>query len=229
MSNFREHGGLRRSDLERLLSRDPDERIPGRNATKADILVYRSKDGDIAVKTYAARPWWVRRWIAKRLIRREARAYRAAGAVPGLPRYLGTNGSTALATAWLEARPLSAVEPAAVGSGAFDELERIVRELHARGVALADLHRRDVLIGGDGSVHVVDLAASWLLGPRPGPLRRALFERLRLQDLVAIARMRARCSGEDEHAAIERVGRGAARRYRHARRLKSWWNRLRGR
>ena len=43
-------------------------------------------------------------------------------------------------------------------------------------MALVDLNYRDLLLGWDGSVHIVDLATAWLRGERPGRLRNRLFE-----------------------------------------------------
>ena len=101
--------------------------------------------------------------------------------------------------------------------------------LHARGVAAGDLHHRDVLVGPGRSVHLVDLATALVLGRRPSYLRRAAFSRLAAQDLVALARMRARWTGRDEEEAIAAVGKEAAAWYARGRRLRRIWDRLRGR
>ena len=69
--------------------------------------------------------------------------------------------------------------------------------MEARNALVADLHHRDVLLGSDGSVFLVDLAMAWVLGKRPGWIRRTVFRYLRDQDLVALARMRARFTGGD--------------------------------
>jgi len=180
------------------------------------------------VKDYGSRPCLVRQTLGRYLVRREAKAYRSAAGLPGLPRFLGRVGPFALALEWIEAAPLARPAPGTVPAAAFDRLERIVSGLHERGVALGDLHHRDVLVGEDGTVHLIDLATALVLGHRPGPLRRALFRRFRDQDRVALARLRARYCGGDEDAAIDAVGRRAASRYRRGRRAKAAWDRLRG-
>ena len=111
--------------------------------------------------------------------------------------------------------------------GVFDRVQRIVEELHERGIALGDLHHRDVLLGKDGSVFLVDLATAWVLGDRPGRLRHAIFERLRDADRVAVARMRARWTGGDVARAPDLAGPRAAAWHRNGRWLKRLWNRLR--
>lgn len=215
--------------LERLSALEPLRRIEGRNRTKADILVYQDGESRTAVKDYGPRPLIVRQLLGRYLVRREAAAYRAAAGLDGLPRFLGRLGPFALATEWIEAETLSSLALESVPATTFDRLQRILAGLHERGVALGDLHHRDVLLATDGSVYVIDLATAWILGHRPGPLRRALFLRFRDQDLVALARLRARYGGGDVEAAIDAVGGKAASRYRRGRRAKVFWDRIRGR
>lgn len=217
------------NEIRRMRSEPPLRRIVGRNWTKADVLVHESGGTLLAVKDYGPRPFLVRHTLGRWLVRREVAAYEAAAGVDGLPRFHGRAGAFALVTEWLDARPLADFAPAAPAVGWADRLAAILETLHARGVALGDLHQRDVLVDGAGGVYVVDLATALVLGPGAGPLRRWLFERLRDQDRVACARMRARHAGEDEVAAIDAVGARAARWYRRGRTLRRWLDRLRGR
>jgi hypothetical protein len=214
---------------ERLGTLAPSRRIPGRNRTKADLLVYELDGCRIAAKDYGARPWWIRNTLGRWLTRRESAAYLAAEGIEGLPRYHGRLGPFRLATQWIDAQPLSAFEEGSLPPDRFDALDAVVRRLHDRGIALGDLHHRDVLVDRDGGVWVVDLATAWIQGEGSGILRRAVFERMRDQDRVALARLRARFTGADEADAIRAVGARAAARYATGRRLKSWWDRLRRR
>jgi hypothetical protein len=185
-----------------------ERRHVGRNRTKADVLIYRTSDGRVAVKDYAPRPWIIRHTLGRWLVRRECRAYAAAAGVPGLPRFLG------------RPRPLALDR--------FDRLERIVDEMHRRGVALADLSHRDVLLAEDGSVYVIDLAAAWVLGDRPGRLRRRIFAHFREADRFSVGRLRARFTGGDREAAVRQADPRARAWHRRARRVKWLWDRLRG-
>ncbi len=221
--------GLSPDDLDLLRQSEPSRHIPPRNRTKADILVYRFRDAWLALKDYSARPWPVRNTVGRFLVRRESAAYIAAGEIDGLPRFLGRVGPYGLATAWIDARPLAECSRDEVPEDLFDRLATLVDALHRRGVALADLHHRDVLIGRTGAVHVVDLATAWTLGARAGWLRRSIFVRLCDQDRIAVARMRARFLHANEEEAIDAVGHRAATRYRRARKLKAWFDRVRGR
>ncbi len=214
---------------ERLAGLAPALRLAGRNRTKADILLYRGPDFQVAVKDYRSRPFLVRQTLGRLLIRREARAYEAARGLTGLPAFLGRVGPFALACQWIEARPLATMTTLPAADDVFERLEEIVASLHARGIAHGDLHHRDVLVSENGSVFLVDLATAVVLGERPGFLRRALFERLRDADLVALARLRARWTGGDVAAAVAAVGPRAAARHARARRLRALWDRVRRR
>ncbi len=214
--------------LEDLAGLRPSARHPGRNRTKGEIAVYDLAPGRLAVKDYSARPWWIKNTLGRWLIRREASNYAAAGALAGLPRFAGRLGPHTLAVEWVAGRPLAAFSDGSVPAARFDALLAIVRALHDRGIAHADLNHRDVLLGDDGSVHVVDLASAWRLGRRPGPLRRRVFERLRAADLFAVARLRARFAGEELAAVLATADPAALAWHRRMRRIKWSWDRLRG-
>lgn len=207
----------------------PRFRIPGRNRTKADLVVYDLPGRTVAVKDYGERPIWFRETVGRLLVRRECAAYRAAGDAPGLVPFLGRLGPFSMATQWVDARPLREAGNGTVGREVFDALARVVEELHRRGVALGDLHHRDVLVSGRDEVWVVDLATAWVLGERPGPMRRRIFLRLQESDRVNLARLRARFEHGREADLAREVGPAAARRYRRSREWKSLWDRLRRR
>jgi hypothetical protein len=216
-------------DAGELRSLRPSVRMRGRNLTKADLSVYRAGSRHVAVKDYGRRPWAVRHTLGRWLVRREVRAYRALDGTPGVPRLVGRVSPFAFATEWIDARPLPELAPERVDPGLAERLAAVLAALHGRGVALADLHHRDCLVDAAGDAWIVDYATSVVLGPRPGPLRRRLFERVRQADWVALARIRARCEGRDEEAAPRGVGSGAERWHRRGRALKRVWNALRGR
>jgi hypothetical protein len=201
--------------------------LPGRNLSKADVCVYRRGEQTVALKDFGGRPFAVRQTLGRLFVRRECRAYERASGSPGLVPYLGRIGAFALATAWVDASPLA--ECASAGDEVFDRLDAILDGLHERGVAIVDLHHRDVLIGPDRSVHIVDLAAAFVLGPQDGRMRRFLFARARAQDRIAAARMRARFTGRSEEDALAGLDPHAVRLWGIGRSVKSFWNRLRRR
>jgi hypothetical protein len=215
-------------DPGRLRGVVPVRRIEGRNWTKADVEFYDVEGFRVAVKTYAPRNAVARNTLGRWLIRREATAFGAIAGISAVPRFVGRIGPFAIATRWVDAVPLREHTGGLLDDGVFDRLAAIVDEFHARGVALADLHHRDVLLAADGSLYVLVLATAWVLGSRPGPLRRYLFERFCESDRVNLARMRARFTGGDPAAAVASVSPAAAAWHRRGRAAKSVLNRLRG-
>jgi tRNA A-37 threonylcarbamoyl transferase component Bud32 len=211
-----------------LAASEPVRRIAGRNGTKADVLFYEIDGERIAVKTYAPRGPVIRNTLGRWLIRRETLAYRAAEGVDALPAFLGRLDPYTLATRWVDAEPLKERAGARLDDALFDRLGSILDELHEKGVALADLHHRDVLLGENDALYIVDLATAWVLGDRPGAGRRRLFERLCESDRVNLARIRARFTGGDVTAAAESVSPEAAAWHRRGRRVKGLFDRLRG-
>lgn len=202
------------------------ERRRGRNLSKADVLRVRVDGREIALKDYAARPFIARQTIGRLLVRRECRAYERAASSLGVAAFLGRVSAFALATAWVDATPLADLPRAP--HEVFDRLDAILAGLHDRGLAIADLHHRDVLVGPEGSVHVVDLAAAYVLPASAGWWRRSVFARLVAQDRLAAARMRARFTGGSEEQALAGLDPRSVRLWGIGRRVKRVWDRLRG-
>jgi hypothetical protein len=216
-------------DLLTLERRPPLRTIRGRNSTKADILVYRHGTLQVALKDYRPRPWWVRLGIGRVLVSRETAAYEAARGIAGVARFLGRLGPLCLATEWVEGRPLREWAGEELPGGVFERLRGTLDRLHEAGIALGDVHHRDVLVDAAGRVTLVDLATAVPLGRRPGPMRSRLFRRLLLQDEISYARLKARFDGDDPEKAVAALGPAAAAAHARGRRLKRGIERLRGR
>lgn len=223
-STGRSAGALTREGVEAAA---PLRTLSGRNVSKADLRVVRVGGRTVAVKDYRARPFLVRNTVGRLLVGRECRAYAAADGLDGLAPFLGRVDAFALATAWIDATPLSALAGTSLPGEALERVAAIVEALHARGVAVGDLHHRDILIASDGAVHLVDLATAVVLGPRPTRWRRGLFERMRAQDRLAVARIAARFAGRPDAEALRGVDPAAVRRYTAGRRVKALWDALR--
>jgi hypothetical protein len=154
--------------------------------TKADLLLVDLGQGQLVVKDFARKKWWVR--LAGRLqIARECRAYRWLGPMRCLPRLAGRVDAHALAIEWIRAGEL-AVSPHRVEHGRefLERLREVVRRLHGAGLAHLDLRgRENVLVDDDGRIFVLDLASAiWF---RPGSLaHRLLFSRLAAVDEAAL-------------------------------------------
>lgn len=186
-----------------------------RNRSKALVRFEEREGSKVAVKDCSGLPLWLRVLHARPGLRREERVYRRLAGLEGIPRLFGIEGRDRLVLEQVEGVPLSRWEPRQVPAVALDRLDALLEQTHRRGVAIADLHRSNVLVATDGRLWLVDFALARIArrADRPGLLVRALF----WLDLHAAARIRARCSGTAPPAPVGLPG----RLYRLGRRVKS--------
>lgn len=130
-------------------------------------------------------------WLGRRLAEREHRALSRLADLPQIPAPLGpvyANGvrlRNAVARSFIAGHPLGKDER--VRADFFPSLRRALREMHLRGIAYVDLHKREnVIVGDDGRPYLVDFQISFdVTHPRlrwvPGI--RAAFDHLRVGDL----------------------------------------------
>jgi RIO-like serine/threonine protein kinase len=186
-----------------------------RNRTKADVRRV-SRDGrELVIKDYGPRGALVRLFYGRPTLRREARVYERLAGVAGIPRCCGFETPDALLLEFVPGLDLGSFEAGALAPSIFDELDRVLAAVHARGVAIADLHRSNVLVdtaaAAGSRVHVIDFAIARIAraAERPGFFIRALQQ----LDRHAAARLRARALGLPEPRAegwfgwIYRIGR----------------------
>jgi RIO-like serine/threonine protein kinase len=136
--------------------------------------------GEVRLETAAARRYVVRdvacaalpvRWLARALMRREARALAALDGLDGVPGLLRTDTSR-LAREYLEGKPMHHAKPA--DPAYFRSALRLLRRLHARNVVHNDLAKEpNVLVDASGQPAFVDFQMAWH-APRRGRLYRIL-------------------------------------------------------
>jgi len=182
---------------------------PGRNLTKASIALVELRGTPVVVKDLAGRPAPVRWWLGPWQLDRECRAYRRLEGLPGIPRLLSRLDRQAIALEYVDGPALAILGRDDLDGAFFDQLERLVRAMHARGVAHGDLHRHDVLRGPDGAPRLVDFSTSMTVGK--GWLRRLLYRQMCQADLRAVAKLRGRFLGPGapplpERPALYRAG-----------------------
>jgi predicted Ser/Thr protein kinase len=181
----------------------------GRNLTKARVWLVGFRPDVFVIKDISATPAWVRWLFARRSLAREARAYRALRGLPGIPRLIAAEDPERLEISHVEGVPLPSLPRESLSEALFDRLAALLSEIHRRGVACGDIHHRNVIIGKDGSVHMVDFALAITLTAGTNPLRRWLFRRMTQLDEAALVRLRTRYLGREptahERAVLSRV------------------------
>jgi hypothetical protein len=140
---------------------------------------------------------WLGRWLA----RREAHALRVLAGLAGIPVGVSAvfaRGRTlphAVAHDFISGRPLGRHDQ--VGATAFAELEQLLCEVHRRGMAYVDLHKREnILVGDDGRLYLLDFQISFGLKrwwPANGLLMRAILWVLQRSDRYHLGKHIARC------------------------------------
>lgn len=134
-----------------------------------------SGDGPHVVRDAGpARPW--ARWLARRLLKREARGLMATGGITGIPEILHVD-TDILQRTWIAGVPMHKSRPTNIGY--FRAAADILRKLHRKGVAHNDLAKEpNWLVREDGGPGIVDFQmASYC------PKRGRLFRLLAREDL----------------------------------------------
>jgi len=119
---------------------------------------------------------WIR-WLARRLLYREAGVLAALGDLDGVPHLIATEPDR-LTRSFLSGTPMHRAKPR--DPGYFDAAARLLRRLHALGMVHNDLAKEpNLLVRDDGSPAFIDFQLAWF-APRRGRLFRLLaYEDLR--------------------------------------------------
>ena len=107
-------------------------------------------------------------WLGHQLARHEAWMLRALHDLPQIPRWVGDvylgkqRLRHAVAHEWIPGHPLSKGEW--VEDAFFPTLYSTLREMHRRGIAYVDLHKREnIIVGHDGRPYLIDFQISQAL------------------------------------------------------------------
>ena len=179
-----------REEMSRLSAR-PLSRA--RNRTKADVVLVPWEGTGIVVKDFRERGVLVRETIGRFSIARECRAYGRLTGLAGVPAFAGRIDAHAFAVAFVPGKALPSHPRRSLPPALFGALAELLERIHARGVAIADLHHRNIIVGEAGAPpSIIDFSlalvrpSSWNL---PG---RWIFERALRLDRVALERIRRR-------------------------------------
>jgi len=121
------------------------------------VGLYRRGPDQVVLKCYrtAALLGVPLRWCGSLMAEHEARVLRRVQDLPGVPTLIRRHGATGIVRQFIPGAPLT--RRSCVGDGFFPALERLLADLHQRGVAYVDLEKAaNVLVGGDGLPYLID-------------------------------------------------------------------------
>ncbi len=135
---------------------------------RPEVRSVRVGGSELVVKDYRSGKSLFGRLLGRFLIWREKIAYEWLEGLPGVPHYYGTIDPYALVLQHVPGRHASAVPADQIPVDFFDQLSELVRSLHDRGIAHADLHKLDnILIDENGQPVLVDFTSAVMLGSNP--------------------------------------------------------------
>lgn len=136
-----------------------------------------SADGDtIVVRNTRCAPWWTR-WIARHLLRREARALAALDGIDGVPTLLDAQRDE-LRRSYIDGAPLHVVKTR--DAAWFAAAARLLRQLHGAGVSHNDLAKEpNLLVRSNGEPGIIDFQLAWHTRIRSRLFRIAAYEDIR--------------------------------------------------
>ncbi len=184
-----------------------------RNQTKAIVSLVEwppGSDETIVVKDLAPRALWFRLVLGRWLLWREWKALEFLTGTAGVPVPLARVDADAFAMQQCAGESLLRFAPGELPASAIVALERIVVQMHERGVTHGDLHRDNILLDGNGQVSVIDWATSCVFGPHRRGFKTRMWGEWKALDSRALAKLKARYAPEllrpDERELLEGGG-----------------------
>jgi RIO-like serine/threonine protein kinase len=164
--------------------------IQPRNKTKAEVRVEYRNGEAVLVKDYSKRNPLIRIFYGRFSLNREKKAYSRLSGVPGIPGCYEVKSKDRLELEYIPGRSMGRFRRHEVKEAVFDKLDAVIAAIHARGVAVGDLHRSNIIVNEKGDVYIVDFASAIISSsPNPPDFLTRLVMKL---DLHAAARIRSR-------------------------------------
>lgn len=169
-----------------------------RNKTKAivSLVEWPAAPNRVVVKDLKPRALWFRLLAGRWLLAREWKALVFMGGIEGVPAPVARVDADAFAMSHCLGESFLGFAPGELSSGAVSELERLVEQMHARGVTHGDLHRDNILLDEEGRVCVIDWATACVFGPSRLGLKAWTWREWQALDLRALAKIKARYAPE---------------------------------
>ena len=183
--------------------------VKGNTFGKPDLYQVKVGDQTLMVKDVRERPLVFRWTLGLWLIRKEWDIYSRLIGVRGIPRPVERVDRFAFVTEYVYGRPLQRGE--ALPTTFFSDLERILNEIHARGIVHLDMrHKGNILISEQGDPYLIDFNSS-IAFRKKGWLRHTVFPFLQQVDHGGMLKLKARVSPTlmtpEETASLKRFNR----------------------
>jgi RIO-like serine/threonine protein kinase len=157
-----------------------DHQLIDKVLLKRDLFgeVWKSEDHGITAVLRDARParWWLA-WLARSLLRREAKALAALQGIEGIPQLISHDGRTLLRS-FLPGVPMYIGRPSSAAY--FRDAARLLRRIHSAGVVHNDLAKEpNILVAAGGLAAFIDFQLASYSARRGRVFRIAAREDIR--------------------------------------------------
>jgi serine/threonine protein kinase len=144
------------------------------------------------VKDVRKRHWFLRWTLGLWLIQQEWKVYSRLKGVSGIPQPVERIDRFAFAMEYISGKAVGRDEM--LSPSFFSELERVLREVHSRGVVHLDLrHKGNILVSDDGKPYLIDFNSSFSF-KEGGMLRRLFFPLFRWVDYGGLLKLKERAT-----------------------------------
>jgi serine/threonine protein kinase len=157
---------------------------------KPDLNQTEVEGRSLMVKDVRRKNFFLRWTLGLWLIHKEWKIYSRLAGIKGIPRPIERIDRFAFAMEFVSGKPIQREEP--LPPSFFHELERVLGEVHERGVVHMDLrHKGNILISEKGEPFLIDFNSSFAFKEK-GFRRRYLFPILRWVDYGGLLKLKKR-------------------------------------
>jgi predicted Ser/Thr protein kinase len=159
---------------------------------KPDLSRVEVRDQTLMVKDVRRKSFFSRWTLGLWLIHKEWKIYFRLAGIKGIPKAGERIDRFAFAMEFVSGRPIERGET--FPPSLFSDLERLLRDVHSRGVVHLDLrHKGNILLSEEGEIYVIDFNSSFSFRGK-GLFRRFLFPILRWVDYGGLLKLKQRVS-----------------------------------
>ena len=162
------------------------------NFGKPDLNQVELEGRSLMIKDVRRKSFLLRWTLGLWLIDKEWKIYSRLAGMKGIPRPVERIDRFAFAMEFIPGRSILREEP--LPPSFFQELERVLGDIHERGVVHMDLrHKGNILVSEKGEPFLIDFNSSFAF-KKKGFLRRYLFPLLRWVDYGGLLKLKKRIS-----------------------------------